>query len=240
MSATKKLKDSGNIFEVVSTIEATIVGDKDTYSDPIYLQTIESIKNYFKNGSWSRNEKERLIYLYSGRGLKTAEIAERLGMNINTYRSSVSRVSSRLQGILFGDSSAYTSLLEASSEDVAKLKKNVDFLNMSFDILNEFDSDILTKIESFKESSVGSTVTESEYYQAVLFLASFNKKVIEARLNQLNPIALDLVLNELNSSSLTSSMLQYSWLQKEAMKPKKLTETYIEKMNTESGVKKKE
>lgn len=236
MSGTMKIKDSGNIFEVVYSIEAKVLSDPVAYSAPEYARLFKAIKFYFNEGLWAHNDKEKKIYMYSGKNLKTAYIAERLHMNINTYRSNVSRISSRIRASLFDGADVYTAILASSPIELRKLCSHIEFLNVSFDIYDELDADLLKGINDKRESSPGVVISDEDYYEVLDFLCAFSKKAVQSRLSHLNPVALDYVMNELASPTYKKAMTHYKAIQRDiAMKPKQIKENYIKAANALTG-----
>lgn len=236
MSGTMKIKDSGNIFEVVYSLEAKILSDPVTFSAPEYARLFKAIKFYFNEGAWAHNDKEKKIYMYSGKNLKTSYIAERLHMNINTYRSNVSRISARIRSVLFDGRDVYTTILSSNSQELRKLCVHIEFLNVSFDIYDEFDVDLLKSIDEKKESSTGAGISDEDYYEVIDFLCAFSKKAVQSRLSHLNPVALGYVMSELASPTYKKAMTHYKAIQRDiAMKPKKIKENYIKAANALTG-----
>lgn len=90
--------NAGNIFEAFFLAKEKIVKEPDIFSDPEYMKILQSVKKYFDSFVWVSNPMDRLIYLYAGKGYNNNAVADFIGVNVNTYRSRVSRVSTKLSG----------------------------------------------------------------------------------------------------------------------------------------------
>jgi len=196
----------GNIFEEFqATRQAILEAGEDAEGTPVYsieyTKLISELGAYFKSMKWARNDKERSVYLRTGRGLKTAEIAESLGINPNTYRSMVSTLSKRLRNLLFDGESMSIAILEAKEDKVVALRKHVEYLATSFDFYSMYADYELNLIQKYSEATgVVSEPTEEEMFTALYVLTLISKQTIDHRLSILNPLALQRVIEELTSN----------------------------------------
>lgn len=89
--------NAGNIFEAFFLAKEKIAKEPDIFSDPEYMKILQSVKKYFDSFVWVSNPMDRLIYLYAGKGYNNNAVADFIGVNVNTYRSRVSRVSTKMK-----------------------------------------------------------------------------------------------------------------------------------------------
>ena len=246
MVGTSRIKSSGNIFKVIDMVESAILkeimknetsgldkGSKFDWSE--HLALVHSAKNYFKSYKWAHNDKEKMVLIYSNTKMKTAEIAEELGMNINSYRSMVSRVSARIGKLLFSTSDRVSNvILEADIKKAREMREHIDFLCNSFNIYKELSSEMMGLIEEKREPSENGDISDEDYFAALYFLTNFCKPIINARLEKLNPVALDYVMNQLSSNGYTTAMTHYNML-KEIMSTRALPKHIEEKCLNATG-----
>ena len=197
-------KVQGNIFEEFLTVKETVMESSTTGAvsvyDEDYVKLLEVIDSYFRSFKWAKNDKEKAIYLRSGKGLKTSTIANALGVNPNTYRSLVSTVSKRLRDLLFDGEDISIAILSADKDKVVALRKHIEFLLLSFDFYSMYSSHELELIQRCSEQRGGfAEPTERELFDALMVLVMISNRTIEYRLQCLNPLALKRVVDELTS-----------------------------------------
>ena len=210
-------KVQGNIFEEFISVKQTIMESSTTGAvsvyDEEYVKMLEVIENYFKSMKWAKNDKERAIYLRSGKGLKTSTIANALGVNPNTYRSLVSTVSKRLRDLLFDGEDMSVAILEADRDKVVSLRKHIEFLLLSFDFYSMYSSHELELIQRYSEQrGVIAEPTERELFDALMVLVMINNRTTEYRLQTLNQLALKKVFDELTSNQYSMWVKYYQEL----------------------------
>lgn len=88
---------------------------------------------------------DRLIYLYAGKGYNNNAVADFIGVNVNTYRSRVSRVSTKLSGLLFDGQRLIDACVYAPAEEIAKTRAYIDQLNNRLVIGKELSNYMLEK-----------------------------------------------------------------------------------------------
>lgn len=93
--------NTGNIFESFFMAKEKIAKEPNIFADPEYMKVLQSVKKYFDCFVWVSNPMDRLIYLYASKGYNNTAVADFIGVNVNTYRSRVSRISTKLSGLLF-------------------------------------------------------------------------------------------------------------------------------------------
>ena len=114
--------NAGNIFEAFFLAKEKIAKEPDIFSDPEYMKILQSVKKYFDSFVWVSNPMDRLIYLYAGKGYNNNAVADFIGVNVNTYRSRVSRVSTKLSGLLFDGQRLIDACVYAPVEEIAKTR----------------------------------------------------------------------------------------------------------------------
>lgn len=112
------MANTANIFEAYWGANEIITKNPDVYIDSEYIKLLKAVKVYFDSFSWVGSEVDRLLYLYSGKGLNNSTIAGYIGINENTYRSKVSRISAKLSGILFHGKKLLDVCLASNADDV--------------------------------------------------------------------------------------------------------------------------
>lgn len=195
----------GNIFEeFLATRQAILEAGEDAQGTPVYgddyVKVMSMLNDYFKSMKWAKNEKEKAIYLRTGRGMKTAEIAESLGINPNTYRSMVSTLSKRLRNLLFGGEAMSDAILTADVKKIKALRQHIENIILSFDFYSMYSDHELNLIQKYSEvQGVAAEPTEEEMFTALYVLTLISKRTIDFRLSSLNPLALQKVIEELTS-----------------------------------------
>lgn len=205
---------SANIFENYYMTKEAILKYPDTYSSPEYLKLLQTVKEYFDSLAWVSDDKDKLIYLYSGRGMDSTTIAGYLGMNANTYRSRVSRISTRLSGVLFHGGILSELCLGGSPADVKKLRQHIEQVLYRLVIGKELSCYMMDKIHVITANVVEEqTVTEEEKFQALFLVASFSESAINKKMSEVNPTALAIVMEELFGSENSEWSLYYKRMQ---------------------------
>lgn len=203
-----------NIFEAYWSASGVITKNPDVYTSPEYARLLKAVKVYFDSFSWVGNEADRLIYLYSGKGLNTSAIAAYIGINENTYRSKVSRISAKLSGILFRGSRLPDVCLSSNADTVKSARVYIESLNNRLVIGKELSGYMLDKILAVTaDSDLGQSVTEKEKFQALFLVASFSEPVIENKMSEVNPAALAVVMDELFGSECSEWSRYYRKMQ---------------------------
>lgn len=203
-----------NIFEMYWSANEMITKNPDVYASPEYLKLLKAIKGYFDSLCWVVNESDRLIYLYSGKGLNCATIAGYMGMNENTYRSRASRISTKLTNILF-DGKKLSDVCINGDERVAKhYRVYIEQLNNRLVVGKELSGSILEKIHEVTVKSASEVpVTEEEMFQALILVALLSESSINTKLDQVNPAALSRVMDELFGAGVSEWSLYYKRMQ---------------------------
>lgn len=205
---------SANIFENYHMTKETVLAHPDTYSDSEYLKLLQAVKVYFDSFVWASDETDRKIYLYSGRKLNSITIADYVGINPNTYRSRVSRISTRLNSILFLGRELSELCMCGSLEDVKETRIYIECLNNRLVMGKELSGHIFEKIHAITANAIEEqTVTEAEMFQALLLVASFSEPAINNKMSQVNPLALKLVMDELFGSEFSEWSCYYKKMQ---------------------------
>lgn len=205
---------SANVFENYHMTRKTILEHPDTYGSPEYFKLLQAVKGYFDSLVWVFDEKDRLIYLYSGRELDSATVAEYIGMNANTYRSRLSRISTKLSSTLFHGGVLSELCLSRSPADVKKLRQHIEQLNNRLVIGKELSNHIFNKIHNITVDCVQEQqTTEEEKFQALLLLASFSEPAINNKMSEVNPAALAFVMEELFGSEFSEWSCYYKKMQ---------------------------
>lgn len=195
----------GNIFEEFQdTRQAILEAGEDANGTPVYsaeyARLMTELGSYFKSMKWARNDKEKAVYLRTGRGMKTVEIAESMGVNPNTYRSLVSTLSKRLRNLLFGGESMAVAILGADEKKIISLRHHIEYLATSFDFYGMYADYEMNLIQKYSESKgVAQEPSEEEMFTALYTLTLLSKQTIDYRLSTLNPLALQRVIEELTS-----------------------------------------
>lgn len=196
--------NAGNIFEAFFLAKEKITKEPDIFSDSEYMKILQSVKKYF----------DRLIYLYAGKELNNSTIAEYLGVNVNTYRSRVSRVSTKLSGLLFDGQRLIDACVYAPVEEIAKTRAYIDQLNNRLVIGKELSNYMLEKIHNITVDSVQEQpITEEDKFQALMLVAHFSEPAIESKLSEVKPEALAFIMNELFSSDSSEWSIYYKKMQ---------------------------
>ncbi|MBO5031664.1 MAG: hypothetical protein J6D08_07235 [Lachnospiraceae bacterium] len=205
---------SANIFENYHMTKKIILEHPDTYSNPEYLKLLQAVKVYFDSFVWASDETDRKIYLYSGRKLNSITIADYVGINPNTYRSRVSRISTRLNSILFFGRELSELCMGGSLEDIKETRIYVECLNNRLVMGKELSGHIFEKIHAITANVVEEQpVTEEEKFQAMLLVASFSEPAINNKMSQVNPLALKLVMDELFGTGYSEWSCYYKRMQ---------------------------
>lgn len=219
--------NGGNIFEAYFKVKEMISKDPYLYDSPEYQKILQSVKKYFDSFVWVSNDMDRLIYLYAGKELNNATIADYMGVNVNTYRSRVSRVSTKLSGLLFDGQRLIDACVYAPVEEIAKTRAYIDQLNNRLVIGKELSNYMLEKIHNITVDSVQEEdITEEEKFQALMLVAHFSEPAIESKLSEVKPEALAFIMDELFSSDSSEWSIYYKKMQDKvshlAVPPKKV------------------
>lgn len=208
------MTNTANIFEAYWSASEVITKNSDVYTSPEYVRLLKAVKVYFDSFSWVGNEADRLIYLYSGKGLNTSAIAAYIGINENTYRSRVSRISAKLSGILFSGSRLSDVCLAANVDTVKMARVYIESLNNRLVIGKELSGYMLDKILAVTaDSDLEQSVTEEEKFQALFLVASFSEPAIQNKMSEINPAALAVVMDELFGSGFSEWSCYYKKMQ---------------------------
>lgn len=206
--------NGGNIFEAYFKAKEMISKDPYLYDSPEYQKILQSVKKYFDSFVWVSNDMDRLIYLYAGKDLSNATIADYIGVNVNTYRSRVSRVSTKLSGLLFDGQRLIDACVYAPVEEIAKTRAYIDKLNNRLIIGKELSNYMLEKIHNITVDSVQEEdITEEEKFQALMLVAHFSEPAIESKLSEVKPEALAFIMDELFSSDSSEWSIYYKKMQ---------------------------
>lgn len=206
--------NAGNIFEAFFLAKEKIVKEPDIFSDPEYMKILQSVKKYFDSFVWVSNPMDRLIYLYAGKGYNNNAVADFIGVNVNTYRSRVSRVSTKLSGLLFDGQRLIDACVYAPAEEIAKTRAYIDQLNNRLVIGKELSNYMLEKIHNITVDSVQEQpITEEDKFQALMLVAHFSEPAIESKLSEVKPEALAFIMDELFSSDSSEWSIYYKKMQ---------------------------
>lgn len=206
--------NGGNIFEAYFKAKEMISKDPYLYDSPEYQKILQSAKKYFDSFVWVSNDMDRLIYLYAGKDLSNATIADYIGVNVNTYRSRVSRVSTKLSGLLFDGQRLIDACVYAPVEEIAKTRAYIDKLNNRLIIGKELSNYMLEKIHNITVDSVQEEdITEEEKFQALMLVAHFSEPAIESKLSEVKPEAIAFIMDELFSSDSSEWSIYYKKMQ---------------------------
>lgn len=209
---------SVNIFEAYWSARGTITKNPDIYASPEYLKLLKAVRVYFDSFSWAGNEADRLVYLYSGKGLNCSAVAGCIGINENTYRSKVSRISAKLSGILFNGSRLPDVCLSADGDTVRNARVYIESLNNRLVIGKELSGYMLDKLLAVTaDSDLEQPVTEEEKFQALLLVAGFSEPAIQNKISEVNPAALAVVMDELFGSGFSEWSCYYRKMQSKVL-----------------------
>lgn len=219
--------NTANIFEAYWRVNEVIKENPDIYVSPEYVRLLKAVKVYFDSFSWVGNETDRLIYLYSGKGLNTSTIADYIGINENTYRSKVSRISAKLSGILFNGSKLADVCLAMEVDYVKSARVHIESLNNRLVIGKELSGHVLDKILAVTaQADLEQPVTEEEKFQALFLVAIFSEPTIQNHMSEVNPAALSFVMDELFGSECSKWSRYYKKMQSKvfhlSMPPQKI------------------
>lgn len=204
----------GNIFEAYWSVREVITKNPDVYNDPEYFKLLKVIEQYFNSYRWTSDEKDRLIWLYSGKGLNTATVASYLDMNINSYRCKVSRISTKLKDILFDGSNLSDICLSSDSGVVKNARIHIDHTNKMIAFCKEIPSGIFSQINAtVTDAIIDPEMTEEDMFRALLFLTTYSNTVINDKLSQLNPAALEAVMASLYAHEYNPWLSYYKTMQ---------------------------
>lgn len=133
---------------------------------------------------------------------------------MNTYRSRVSRVSTKLSGLLFDGQRLIDACVYAPVEEIAKTRAYIDQLNNRLVIGKELSNYMLEKIHNITVDSVQEQpITEEDKFQALMLVAHFSEPAIESKLSEVKPEALAFIMNELFSSDSSEWSIYYKKMQ---------------------------
>lgn len=227
----------GNIFESFHAVKSAVLQDAETYGGE-YLLLVEAIEKYFKSFVWTENENDRMIYLYSGRRLKSSVIADYMDINMNTYRSRVSRISAKLRDVLFHGSELSAVCLSGDLEVVKNARHHIERLNLQFDFYQEFKPKMLEKINSFISgcSDEKGTFSEAEMIQALFFLSKNSESGVEIQLKNVNPAALSYVVSQLSGEGYSDCFALYHVMQDDLRKNRQISEQLMKRWKQSAGL----
>ena len=203
-----------NIFEMYWDAQRNIAKNPDIYASVEYLKLLDVIKAYFDSLCWVGDDADRLIYLYSGKGLNCATVAGYMGMNENTYRSKASRISTKLSKVLFDGKKLSEVVINGDESVVRYYRVYIEQLNNRLVIGKELSSGILDKIHSVTVQRVQDVpVTEEDMFQALMLVALLSEPSVSTKLSQVNPAALKKVMDELFGEGVSEWCLYYKRMQ---------------------------
>ena len=202
-----------NIFEMYFNANDMIMKTPDIYS-PEHFKLLNAIKGYFDSLCWVRDDIDKLIYLYSGKGLNCATVAGYIGINAHTYRSRTSRISNKLSKVLFDGKKLTDIVINGDVSIVKHYRVYIEQLSNRLVIGKELSGSILDKIHEVIVGSVQDIpVTEEDMFQALMLVALFSEPSIDAKLAQVNQAALRMVMDELFGSNVSEWSLYYKKMQ---------------------------
>lgn len=209
------MTNMGNIFEAYYYVRQKVLDNPYDYSSSEYLKILQSVKTYFDSFVWVSNDMDRLIYLYAGKGLNNTTIADYIGVNVNTYRSRVSRVSNKLAGVLFDGRKLEDACLYASVEEIADTRAYIEKLNHRLVLGRELSNYMFEKIHNITEDcDKEEELTEENKFRALMLVAHFSEPAIDSMFSDVKPEALAYIMNELYGTQFSEWSIYYKRMQK--------------------------
>lgn len=204
----------GNIFEAYYYVRQKVLDNPSDYSSPEYMKVLQSVKTYFDSFVWVSNDMDRLIYLYAGKGLNNNTIADYIGINANTYRSRVSRVSNKLSGVLFDGKKLIDACLYAPIEEIADTRAYIERLNHRLVLGKELSNYMFEKIHNITADCVQEDeLTEEDKFHALMLVAHFSEPAIDGMLSDVKPEALAYIMDELFGVKFSEWSIYYKRMQ---------------------------
>ena len=214
-------KDFYETKEVVNKHAEGLYNDK-------HLRLIATLEKFFQSGIWAKNDTEKLMFYRANSDLTSAQLANLINVNQNTYRATLSRLNTRLRKMLFQGMALSDVCTSQNSEIIEKTQSVVEFLLMRFDFYSEMPSYLITKINDYCISVSDEKFSEEELFSALLFLGRFSEVATNESLKIINPAALKYAMHQLSSDKYTEEMSYFKRCQVIASKPLKMSQANIE------------
>ena len=171
-----------------------------------HVDAVKELNRYFKSCCWANNENERKVYYCSVQGMPTRTAAAHIGIAESSYRSTVSRLTSRLREVLgVPDGRSIRSFVESSTaREMSKFCVFVKYLASGFDFYSSYSPDVIGKCDEFVDGyEECSEPSEQELFNAIAFLAVYSKGCMDKAVHMLNKKALVKVMEDLQSGEYT-------------------------------------
>lgn len=213
MSSNSKTYGEGNFFSAFWEAKDAIERNPDIYKEHEYSLLIIEIEKYLQSGNWAKDSIDRSLFFYSNKGLTGKIVAEKIGIELPTYRTRMKRVSDRLRSTLFNGSALTDICLGDNVDAVREAIKRINFLNSSIDYYSEFPENIIHLVEErIKKSSHTESFSEEDLFNAIAYLLYNSIRVQKVRLEHINPDALDYVVTKMNTSEFNEIFSYYKSL----------------------------
>lgn len=219
-----------NIFkDFYETKEIINKNAEGLYNDK-HLKLIATLEKFFQSGIWAKNDTEKLMFYRANSDLTSAQLANLINVNQNTYRATLSRLNTRLRKMLFLGMTLSDVCTSQNSEIIEKTRSVVEFLLMRFDFYSEMPSYMITKINDYCISASDDTFNEEDIFSALFFLGRFSEVTFNESLKHIKPAALKYVMQRLSGDKYTEEMSYFKNCQVIASKPQKMQQSYIERV----------
>ena len=160
-----------NIFkDFYETKEVVNKNAEGLYNDK-HLRLIATLEKFFQSGIWAKNDTENLMFYRANSYLTSAQLANLINVNQNTYRATLSRLNTRLRKMLFQGMALSDVCTSQNSEIIEKTQSVVEFLLMRFDFYSEMPSYLITKINDYCISVSDEKFSEEELFNSYLLIS---------------------------------------------------------------------
>lgn len=215
-----------DFYETKELISKNVEG---LYNDK-HLKLISTLEKFFQSGIWAKNDTEKLMFYRANSDLTSAQLANLINVNQNTYRATLSRLNTRLRNLLFQGMKLSDVCTSENLEFINRTQSAVEFLLMRFDFYSEMPSNLITKINDYCISASDDTFNEEDMFSALFFLGRFSEVAFNESLKHINPSALKYVMQRLSGDKYTEEMNYFKSCQVIASKPQKMQQSYIERI----------